>query len=66
MELDENKLENVIGGNTQNMGVEVAKENPELFRQKKIEELKKLKADLAEDEELSEEELAEINAGFSK
>ena len=66
MELDENKLENVIGGNIQNMGVEVAKENPELFRQKKIEELKKLKADLAEDEELSEEELAEINAGFSK
>ena len=66
MELDENKLENVLGGNLQNMGEELAKENPELFRKKKIEELKKLKADLGIDEELSEEELAEIQAGFSR
>ena len=66
MELDENKLENVLGGNSQNMGEELAKENSELFRKKKIEELKKLKADLGIDEELSEEELAEIQAGFSK
>ena len=66
MELDENKLENVLGGNSQHMGEDLAKDNSELFRQKKIEELKKLKADLAQDEELSEEELLEIKAGFSR
>ena len=66
MELDEKQLENAIGGNSQNVGEEIAKRNPELFRQKKIEELKQLKADLAQDEELSEEELAEIQAGFSR
>ena len=66
MELDENKLENVLGGNSQNMGEELAIENADLFRKKKIEELKKLKADLGQDEELSEEELAEITAGFKR
>ena len=66
MELDENQLENAIGGNSQNMGEEIAKNNPDLFRQQKIEELKQLKADLGQDEELSEEELAEIQAGFSR
>ena len=66
MELDEKQLESAIGGNSQKMGEETAKMNPELFRQKKIEELKKLKADLGQDEELSEEELAEIQAGFSR
>ena len=66
MELNENQLENAIGGNSQHVGEEVAKRNPELFRQQKIEELKKLKADLGQDEELSEEELAEIKAVFSR
>lgn len=66
MELNENQLENAIGGNSQHVGEEVAKRNSELFRQQKIEELKKLKADLGQDEELSEEELAEIKAGFSR
>ena len=57
MELNEDKLENVLGGNSQNMGEETALNNPELFRQKRIEELKKLKEDLGQDTELSEEEL---------
>ncbi len=66
MELNEDKLENVLGGNSQNMGEENALNNPELFRQKRIEELKKLKEDLGQDTELSEEELREITAGFSR
>ena len=66
MELNEDKLKNVLGGNSQNMGEETALNNPELFRQKKIEELKKLKEDLGQDTELSEEELREITAGFSR
>ncbi len=66
MELNEDKLENVLGGNSQNMGEENALNNPELFRQKRLEALKKLKEDLGQDTELSEEELREITAGFSR
>ena len=66
MELSEDKLENVLGGNSQNMGEEAAINNQELFRKKKIEELKKLKEDLGQDTELSEEELREITVGFSR
>lgn len=66
MELNENDLEKVLGGNSQNMGEELAKENPDLFRQKKIEELKIVKEELKNNSELTEEELSNIKAGFSR
>ena len=36
MELNENQLENAIGGNSQHVGEEVAKRNPEYLDNKKL------------------------------
>lgn len=43
MELKQEELDKVLAGNTQGMSNEFALNNPNLFRDKKIEELKKEK-----------------------
>lgn len=43
MELKQEELDNVLAGNSQGMSEEVALDNPNLFREKQIEELKKAK-----------------------
>lgn len=43
MELKQEELDKVLAGNSQGMSEEVALDNPNLFREKQIEELKKAK-----------------------
>lgn len=43
MELKQEELDKILAGNTQGMSKEAALNNPNLFRDKKIEELKKEK-----------------------
>lgn len=56
MELRQEELDNVLAGNSQGMSEETALNNPNLFREKQIEELKKEKEKL---ESLSSAELAQ-------
>lgn len=46
MELKQEELDNVLAGNTQGMSEQSALNNPNLFRDKQIEELKKEKEKL--------------------
>jgi len=56
MELKQEELDNVLAGNSQGMSEETALNNPNLFRDKQIEELKKEKEKL---ESLSGTELVQ-------
>ena len=60
MELKQEELVKVVAGNLQGMGEESALNNPNLFRDKQIEELKKEKARLENlnSTELVQEEVA--------
>lgn len=46
MELKVEELDNVLAGNTQGMSEQSALDNPNLFREKQIEELKREKENL--------------------
>lgn len=71
MELNENELNNVVGGANPIASEEIANANEDLFRGKSVEELKRMRDEMLSEQqeitsgELTQEELDNVQAGRS-
>jgi len=71
MELNENELNNVVGGANPIASEEIASANEDLFRGKSVEELKRMRDEMLSEQqeitsgELTQEELDNVQAGRS-
>lgn len=71
MELNENELNNIVGGAHPAASEEIASSNEDLFRGKSVEDLKRMRDELLRQDmglangELTEEELDNVQAGRS-
>ncbi len=61
MELDENNLDNIMAGNTQQGSEEQALAHEDLFREKQIERLKQAREQLKEEQKQNKSEVQPTN-----